>query len=215
MVHSGIKAGAVDVGGFKKMLQCTGIQHNEMVMALFRFLDHDGKAAINFGTFVKCTLIFQIGALPLMDDKLFDSEKHVRDLKAENAAKVKAKAAELVAKKKREDKQKKPEMSLLAGKFKKATEQVKVIAALARPNEKPSLATSFTDCLKKMAMEDPEAIQPIETRDRNQLEQQLAQQLRSFFYSSVPTKPEKKLASLKIKRMINWLNHCLGFPTKS
>ena len=50
-----------------------------------------------------------------MDDKLFDSEKHVRDLKAENAAKVKAKAAELVAKKKREDKQKKPEMSLLAG----------------------------------------------------------------------------------------------------
>ena len=60
-----------------------------------------------------------------------------------------------------------------------------------------------------MAMEDPDTIQPIETRDRNQLEQQLAQQLRSFFYSSVPTKPEKKLASLKIKRMINWLNHCL------
>ena len=43
MVHSGIKAGAVDVSGFKKMLQCTGIQHNEMVMALFRFLDHDGQ----------------------------------------------------------------------------------------------------------------------------------------------------------------------------
>ena len=54
--------------------------------------------------------------MPLKEDKLFDSEKHVRDLKAENAAKVKAKAAEMVAKKKSEDKKKKPEMSQLAGK---------------------------------------------------------------------------------------------------